>query len=457
MTLMKTLRALFLLIVVAIAPASAQTGIWQRAYDDGNAVLRAIDCADSLNCMVAGMASLYGEHHVLKSSDGGATWIVAHVEIADSVQRAVTWFHDIAHPSPQVALVASDSGRIYRTTDGGATWRIDTPVATNRWIKRISMYDARHGAFVVDGTGRLFVTSNGGEGWAEVPISSMVPPEWVVPNRYFVDVHRTSPTNIFLLVTNETKRATSVSTDGGVTWRFSEDAFPSRVGRPQFGYRFPWKIGVSFANSDDGWCFASMVPDSAGLSSYTVMMRTTNGGLKWDVLLDSAFVGNGLHRILFSDTAVGIASGPYDMYRTGDGGRTWTRDSVPPEPPMLLPRRAANLGVGAAPFQWIYHFVPGTSAGADGDIHRRRRSATVAYEDGRLIVDAPPTACASIVAEVYSILGDRLSHMVVTAADAINGYVVDVSDLPSGTYLLSERSCAGTRTHRFAIPIPGRK
>jgi hypothetical protein len=70
-------------------------------------------------------------------------------------------------PAQDVAMVASDAGFVYRTTDGGASWTgEDTQVASE--LIDLSMYDATHG-WLVDGSGGILRTDDA-ETWESIGV-----------------------------------------------------------------------------------------------------------------------------------------------------------------------------------------------------------------------------------------------------------------------------------------------
>ncbi|MBC8144435.1 MAG: T9SS type A sorting domain-containing protein, partial [bacterium] len=107
------------------------------------------------------------------------------------------------------------------------------------------------------------------------------------------------------------------STDKGSTWTRS-DALPNVV-------------AFSFPTALHGWAAGSR---DLGIGTMTndLVTKTTDGGLTWIVVLDSAIGSRtlGLNAIDFSDGLNGIAVGQLDkILRTRDGGATWQQEFVP--------------------------------------------------------------------------------------------------------------------------------
>jgi photosystem II stability/assembly factor-like uncharacterized protein len=104
------------------------------------------------------------------------------------------------------------------------------------------------------------------------------------------------------------------SIDGGKTWE-----------RQKSGTRASLR-GVHFQSPYSGWAVGRVeMPNGAG--SVGVMLKTTDGGLKWEEV--GVNVLPGLHVVRFVDEKNGFVCGdgsnafPSGMFRTADGGRTW--------------------------------------------------------------------------------------------------------------------------------------
>jgi photosystem II stability/assembly factor-like uncharacterized protein len=85
-------------------------------------------------------------------------------------------FRSIHGRSAEVAHVAATAGRIYKTADGGQTWRLTWRASdTTTFLDAIDFWDDRHGIVLGDPLGGRFLillTDDGGESWHEAPPSS---------------------------------------------------------------------------------------------------------------------------------------------------------------------------------------------------------------------------------------------------------------------------------------------
>jgi photosystem II stability/assembly factor-like uncharacterized protein len=113
-----------------------------------------------------------------RTMDGGLTWKAGVVPGAEHMQ-----FRDVhaidGNNAYLLSIGKADSSRIYRTNDGGATWRLQF---TNRdpdaFYDCFDFWDADHGIAVGDAIhGELAVlsTSDGGVHWARIPPATFPP------------------------------------------------------------------------------------------------------------------------------------------------------------------------------------------------------------------------------------------------------------------------------------------
>jgi photosystem II stability/assembly factor-like uncharacterized protein len=108
----------------------------------------------------------------LRTLDGGQTWRGGIVPGADTLQ-----FRDVHALSADTAWLLSagpgDMSRIYRTTDGGASWTLQwTNPEPEGFYDCLSFFDGRRGLAYGDavrGELRVLRTEDGGETWSLVP------------------------------------------------------------------------------------------------------------------------------------------------------------------------------------------------------------------------------------------------------------------------------------------------
>lgn len=96
-----------------------------------------------------------------------------------------------------------------------------------------------------------------------------------------------------------------VSDNGGLTWRVA-------------GYAPDAIASLSFVDSSDGWALTYGDSDKAPASIY----RTTDGAMNWQKV--GSVAEPGLTSLVFVDEHVGYARARNEVFRTDDGGRTWS-------------------------------------------------------------------------------------------------------------------------------------
>jgi photosystem II stability/assembly factor-like uncharacterized protein len=213
---------------------------------------------------------------------------------------------------------------VYWTDDGGASWRDITPGDEHRRSPQAVYFaDPEHGwALAEEGDEphprpALFATSDGGRSWTRTPIS--------IGSRYSqagdayfsaVGAHR-----VFALVRESRNTAYSIgymfeSRDGGLRWH-------------ELSERPPHAGPIVFSSARDGW-LAEEGPDPA-------LYRTRNGGRTWtEVRLPRApWLVSARADYLppqFEPDGHGILAATYDnfekpaytfLYKTSDFGRHW--------------------------------------------------------------------------------------------------------------------------------------
>ena len=104
---------------------------------------------------------------VIVSSDGGETWRMRNVAGAEELDfRDIHAFDD----GSAVVISSGDIARIYRTTNGGRTWKASGE-KTNAFFDSISFWDDRYGIVMsdpIEGQIWLARTKDGGKSWKSI-------------------------------------------------------------------------------------------------------------------------------------------------------------------------------------------------------------------------------------------------------------------------------------------------
>lgn len=254
-----------------------------------------------------------------RTSDGGQSWLVAPVPFSSG---------DMEFLDAQGGWMMADLGAgagsqavaIFRTADGGATWRqvyvndptlsgaSDTlPLAGSK--SGLGVLDEEHawvgGSVPMEGVLYLYVSSDGGHSWSQQSVSLPVAYESA---QTVVDAPRffSSQEGVFAatLYAESTAMVFYASHDSGKTWTATSPL-------PAIG---PYSI----ASPRDLWVW------DRGAQLYV----SHDGGISWETILTDVDLSNELAFLQFVDAQHGWAltadaSGRRSLYHTADGGVHW--------------------------------------------------------------------------------------------------------------------------------------
>ena len=215
---------------------------------------------------------------------------------------------DTCFVSENEGWVVGDLGRVYKTTDGGQGWVRQEPAGRDPMLG-VACLDGKQ-AWLSSIAGRIYKTSDGGSTWQlqQTPAKR----------------------NLFKVAFSTPQRGTAVgdfgtivhTEDGGATWQ--EIALPEDFKLPDSALdsgvlpNDALLYGLSYADADHAWI--------AG--EFGTILATTDGGTTWKQQqsgLETTIFG-----IDFIDTTTGVAVGIDSVIlRTQDGGATWTSISSP--------------------------------------------------------------------------------------------------------------------------------
>ncbi len=230
---------------------------------------------------------------ILKTTDEGNSW--AKLIINNTEQLNSIYFID-----QQIGFAVGRGGTILRTTNGGSSW---SPInsGTINW-NNIDFSNYPTG-WIIGGDPlnncRLIKTTNGGGTWNEDTSISFT--------KGTPEIHFTSKEAGWLEIGDleaSVVQQLYKTTDGGDTWKLIRWNYPDTA-------YYSWQ----FISDKIGWI--ATFPNA-------LILHTINGGENWENYnTPESFIS-----ISFIDSLTGWGASSGEIYRTTDGGKTWTSQNA---------------------------------------------------------------------------------------------------------------------------------
>ena len=288
---------------------------WVVQPSGSSARLRGISAVDAKVAWASGSAGT-----VLLTVDGGETWN----------QRIVTGtvnldFRDIEAFDRQTAYILSIGegklSRIYKTSDGGATWVLrHTNADPKGFLDALAFWDANHGLAVgdpVDGKFVILTTDDAGKTWTKIA------PEGLPAALAGEGAFAASGTCVVVQGDGNAWFGTGAgrvfrSTDRGRNWTVHQT--PVRGGNGSAGI-----FSLAFWDAENGVAVGGDYKEPAAAGA--VCALTSDGGRTWRVPRGAQPSGY-RSAVMFVPGSAGpilVAVGPTGTDRSTDGGESWTK------------------------------------------------------------------------------------------------------------------------------------
>jgi photosystem II stability/assembly factor-like uncharacterized protein len=294
-TVMTTVPASFLLLLLLALPAFAQTGTWARQNSGSMAWLHSVFFLDQNRGWVVGSKGA-----VLQTRDGGNTW-KARSASTDDVVRDIFFIDDqngwlvCEVNAYQLKTLEEPRAYLMKTTDGGEHWkRVEIKGLDVDSVLVRAVFSRNGRGWTFGEAGLIYTTQDAGATWVQL----RSPTRHLLLGGMFVDNDRG-----WLVGAGATIIQTS---DGGDTW------YKPELPQVEKTTRF---TATSFIDNRSGWAVGS------GGSVY----RTVTGGRTWQ--RQESKVDVDLFDVKFVNALEGWAVGAEGtIIHTTDGGEHWTTE-----------------------------------------------------------------------------------------------------------------------------------
>lgn len=325
---MKISPQIFSIIILLLSPwytlhAQSGTFTWQNPSPQGNTLINICLVTDSFFVAVGEMGT------IIRSTDQGATWVVTPTVLGCSAT-----LRSVDFVSPTEGWVAGDSATILHTTDGGNTWSRNLPIDGSFMVQDIQFLNSMVGwACGISESGFLWKTTDGGANWTTIE-------DFDAP---FQQIMYLKDSTVMLLATDG---EIQISLDSGKTWLF--DGREVMIDAPlEMCVIDPngtiWQVseGIILRSTDGGFNWEERGPQDvpatsifftdgahgwAASNNVGEIYVTTDSGATWkqDTIFNSATSFTTMNRIRMRSSGVGMVAGVYGlMATTKDFGVAW--------------------------------------------------------------------------------------------------------------------------------------
>lgn len=298
------------------APGPLADPSWTVQYRDSAALFVGLHALDTEVVWVAGHGGRVG-----RTVDGGASWRVGVVPGGEDLG-----FRDVHAFSVDEAVVLSigsgEESRIYRTSDGGEGWReVFRNHDPDAFFDCLAFWDDRRGfAFsdAVDGEFVLIRTDDGGESWTRIDparVPDARPGEGSFAASGTCTVAEPGGRGWFATGASGVDTRVVRTDDYGESWEEARTPVPSDASDEGL-------TSLAFWDGSHGAAFGGLALDSA-----VNVVVTEDGGATWTEaargVLGGTVYGSSVVPGTPSPTVVAVS--PEGSAWSDDGGRSWTR------------------------------------------------------------------------------------------------------------------------------------
>ncbi len=432
----KFFACFFINSMFVVVCAIAQPHYWETVDHIPSLDYEDIDCADSNSIMAVGNWANGARPTIRRTTDGGKTWtsVIENEVERDENGNAISFpirFIAISHPSPDIAIVAADSGLILRTYDQGSTW--DTlNFGFDERFRDVAVTPAGSGIATTIND-RIFLTNDSGKTWEEIESPGIASQR---------DIAFYDGIDVVLKVFTGPENGVGVRTK-----KLGEKQWNAFVAPNEPGEMF-------FATPEIGWLVGFETTE--GSIGNDLIYSTTDGGKNWTTLLrEQIEQPYGLYSIAFADENHGIAGGYYGkILRTSDGGKNWIVDTSDIRESifhvvMKVSYPYIDLAYAVSQNGHIVRYKP-TTTSVDDDTPRRQNEPVTLYPNPatQTINIKLPKHCLNSTVELFDAAGRKLRTRNARSARQI---ALDVNGLEAGLHIVRLSGCGESYTQTVMI------
>jgi photosystem II stability/assembly factor-like uncharacterized protein len=308
---------------------------------------------------------------VIKTLDGGQTWIVSNVIASSTSNISGLDVSDMAFDASNnqtIYLSSTDSG-LWKTTDAAQTWK--------QILSKVTVYDFYvvpqnnndiYAVGIYDSHGKIIESQDGGVSWQELYNESS--------QLNSVNTIVADPNNpqIVLAALNDGTLLKSI--DGGLSWlvqyNFNNQTLKLRYDSAHNLYMLLKNDGI-YESTDNGQTWSSIskpLTDMAVYNESTLRVDTVSSFVKF--ALDPNIPG-----VIYTTTSKGL-------YKTTDNGKNWAFLSLPVNSSGQLPRAIATDNGGMV----AYTSIGGTIyRSIDGGQSWQTQETPTTYAINKILID----------------------------------------------------------------------
>ena len=250
-----------------------------------------VDASDADNAYVTCTNGPAYRGRVYRTTDAGASWELVY-DIAQQL-------YGVSSPSPEVVWVTGLHGAVFRSTDGGDTWEQRSNGLADAWYRSISALDADT-AWVVAGNTvpRIAKTIDGGQTWSSQTSPTVQP------------LYGVSAVNANIALAVGTNGAI-IKTVNGTNWSLQTCPVNAQ-----------YLNSVSAVDASTAWAVG--YDETSGIEK-GVIIKTENGTSWGEQDSHTTSVIGGVSAV-DADTAFAVG---WQLLKTTDGGDNWGAEAAP--------------------------------------------------------------------------------------------------------------------------------